>query len=70
MNMSMSERQELELHRAAGLLPPARCTNFIRSVENHSRDQPYVTGSALQRAINLMLSGYGVSAPPNKEKQR
>jgi hypothetical protein len=65
--MSLTAHQEQELHKAAGWLPPARRANFIRSVENHLRDRPFISGGDLRHAIKRVLGAYGVSAPDTKE---
>ena len=65
----MTDRQEQQLHKAAGWLPPGKRAAFVRAVETHLHDKPHVTGSDLRHAITRMLGAFGVSAPANKENE-
>jgi hypothetical protein len=63
----MTDRQEMMLYKASGWVTPPRRADFIRSVQNHLADKPYISGSDLRHAIKQMLSAYGISAPDTME---
>jgi hypothetical protein len=67
--LGFSDYQMAWLVDVAGLLPPERRDDFLRSVANRVRGGSDIDNAQLGRAMVFCLAAYGVSVPSTAVRQ-